>query len=177
MNVPFMITGLLLSSSAHAESDEAKKSLPTVITELPKFSDNPEGVGVGFAVGEPTGIAAAYRPHDRHTIAGVFGWGVRLGTVHVHADYLATVARIQPSDSILTADLYAGAGPTINIRDTEQPGFGIRVPVGVSLAFQKPVDIFLEFAPVVGLVPSTSIWVNGGAGVRTWFRSSKSDNG
>ena len=170
------VTGLLLAP-AIADSEVSKKSVPAVITELPKFSENPEGVGVGFAIGEPTGIAAAYRPHDKHTIAGVVGWGLGSGSIHIHADYLATIARIQPPESILTADIYAGAGPTINIRDSSQPGFGVRVPVGVSLAFQKPVDIYMEFAPVIGLVPSTNLWANGTAGVRTWFRTSNGDNG
>jgi len=175
MTSALIATALTLCGAAQAAPETQKK--PTaVISELPRFSDKPDGIGVGFAVGEPTGIAGAYRPHERHTFAGVVGWGLRLGSVHLHADYLVSVARIQPPESILTADIYAGAGPTINIRDTSQPGFGVRVPVGVSLAFQKPVDIYMEFAPVIGLVPATDLWANGTVGVRTWFRSSNSDD-
>ncbi len=164
---------LPFSGLAMATPEAPGPQSPPIITELPKFSENPDGIGVGFAVGEPTGIAAAYRPHERHTIAGVVGWGIRMSSLHVHADYLATVARIQPPESILSVDVYAGAGPTINLMDASQPGLGVRVPLGVSIAFQKPVDVFMEVAPVIGLVPSTSLWLNGTMGVRTWFRSSK----
>ena len=166
---------LPLCGPSYAESTTKNASRPAVIDELPKFSDSPEGIGLGFAVGEPTGIAGAYRPHEKHTIAGVVGWGLRRGTIHLHADYLATVARIQPPESILTADIYTGAGPTINIGDSSQPGFGVRVPVGVSLTFQKPIDIYMEVAPVIGFLPSTDLWANGTAGVRTWFRPSNRD--
>ena len=166
---------LLFTGAAHANPDSSKNQVQNLISELPKFSENPEGVGIGFAVGEPTGIAGAYRPHDKHTIAGVVGWGLSLGSMHLHADYLVTIARIQPPESLLTADVYAGVGPTINIRDSSQPGFGTRIPVGISLAFQKPIDIYMEVAPVIGLIPSTSLWANGTAGIRTWFRASKSD--
>ena len=169
----FAATVLSFSGLAVASPEASGPPSPPIITELPKFSENPDGIGVGFAVGEPTGIAAAYRPHERHTIAGVIGWGIRMSSLHVHADYLATVARIQPPESILSVDVYAGAGPTINLMDASQPGLGVRVPLGVSLAFQKPVDVFMEVAPVIGLVPSTSLWLNGTMGVRTWFRSSK----
>ena len=164
---------LQISGPAMACPETSGPQSPPIITELPKFSEKPDGVGLGFAVGEPTGIAAAYRPHERHTIAGVVGWGLRMSSLHIHADYLATVARIQPPESILSVDVYAGAGPTINILDASQPGLGVRVPLGVSLAFQKPVDVFMEVAPVIGLLPSTSLWINGTLGVRTWFQSSK----
>ena len=149
------------------------KALPSIISELPTFSDKPDGAGVGFGVGEPTGIAAAYRPHEKHTIAGVFGWGFGVGSIHLHADYLATIVRVKPPESILSVDVYAGAGPTINIHHETQPGFGIRVPLGISIAFEKPVDVFMEAAPVIGLIPSTELNINGTVGVRAWFQSSK----
>ena len=166
---------LLICSTANAETKTTNASRPPVMDTLPRFSESPEGVGIGFAVGEPTGIAGAYRPHEKHTIAGVVGWGLRVGTVHLHADYLATVARIQPPESILTAEIYTGAGPTINIGNSAQPGFGVRVPIGVRLTFRKPIDLYMEVAPVIGFVPSTDLWANGTAGLRTWFRSSNRD--
>ena len=165
---------LLLACPLSAAAEETKnQKTPPIITELPKFSDKPDGVGIGFGVGEPSGIALAYRPSASHTIAGVAGWSVRHSTLHLHADYLVTVARIQPPESTLSADIYAGAGPTINIGDTSEPGFGVRVPVGLSLAFEKPIDVFTEVAPIVALFPETGLDINATVGVRTWFRSIK----
>ena len=169
-----LLLALPLSAGAAPDSDSTEAIVPKTppaITELPKFSDKPDGTGVGFGLGEPTGIAVAFRPHASHTIAGVVGWSLGSSTLHAHADYLVSVARIQPPESVLSVDVYAGAGPTINIGDSSQPGFGARVPLGVSLAFEKPVDVFMEFAPVLGLFPETGLAPNATVGVRTWFRS------
>ena len=164
---------LLLMASNHAKATEAQptpNSGPPILSELPKFAEKTEGFGVGFGLGEPTGLAFAYRPDNRQTLSGIVGWGVRNAVLHVHMDYLVTVASIQPPESILQADAYVGVGPTINVRDASQPGLGIRIPVGVSLSFQKPVDVFMEVAPVIGLIPSTALAANGTMGVRTWFQ-------
>ncbi len=167
--VTFLFAMPVVASATPATNSKS----PPIITELPKFSDKPDGTGIGFGLGEPTGIALAHRPHESHTIAGVVGWSLRYSTLHAHADYLITLVRIQPPESSLSADVYAGAGPTINIGDTTQPGLGVRVPTGVSLAFKKPVDLFMEVAPVVGLIPETDLAINATVGVRTWFRSVK----
>jgi len=165
-----LLLALPLSVSAAPAKDTKS---PPIINELPTFSDKPDGTGIGFGVGEPTGIALAHRPSTTHTIAGVVGWSVRQSTLHVHADYLVTVTRIQPPESMLSADVYAGAGPTLNLGDTSKPGLGVRVPLGMSLAFEKPVDVFTEVAPVVALFPETTLAINATMGVRTWFRSVK----
>ena len=166
----FAATLLLFSANANADEQRSNSSGAPIITELPKFSDKTEGFGLGFGLGEPTGIAFAYRTDSRQTLAGVVGWGVRHSAFHFHMDYLVTIASIQPPESILQADVYAGVGPTINIRDASQPGLGVRIPLGVSLSFQKPVDVFMELAPVIGLVPATYLRPNGTIGVRTWFQ-------
>ena len=161
----------LFSTNAWAMEDNAPASGgPPIISELPKFAEKTEGFGLGFGLGEPTGVAFAYRPDSRQTLAGIIGWGLRHAVLHLHVDYLVTIASVQPPESILQADMYAGVGPTINIRDASQPGLGIRIPVGVSFSFQKPVDVFMEMAPVMGLIPSTGLGINGSMGVRAWFQ-------
>jgi len=48
---------------------------------------------------------------------------------------------------------------------------GVRVPVGISYLFDSvPVDLFLEVAPVVDLVPSTGLGWNSGIGIRYYFQ-------
>ncbi|MBL7952344.1 MAG: hypothetical protein JNM62_11570 [Flavobacteriales bacterium] len=47
---------------------------------------------------------------------------------------------------------------------------GIRFPVGLAYLFDgAPVDVFLELAPTLDLVPSTSVDFDGGIGFRYWF--------
>ncbi len=171
--MPFFCTALMLLASTNAwakDESPTPSNGPRIISELPKFADKTEGFGVGFGLGEPTGLAFAYRPDNRQTLSGIVGWGVRYAVLHLHMDYLVTIASIQPPESILQADVYAGVGPTINIRDASQPGLGVRIPVGVSLSFEKPVDVFMEVAPVIGLIPATALSINGTLGVRTWFQ-------
>lgn len=47
---------------------------------------------------------------------------------------------------------------------------GIRFPVGLTYMFDgAPVDIFLEAAPALDIVPGTSFDINGGLGFRYFF--------
>ena len=172
----FAVVLLVVPSLATAEPKETEPTLKpnksqALIRELPKFSDEPEGIGVGFGVGEPMGLAVAYRPNKAHTFAAMTGWSFSDSTLHLHADYLLTFATIKPRQSAISLGIYTGVGPTINLgRADEQAGFGARVPIGMSMAFEKPIDIFAEFAPVIGLIPDLKLYANGTLGVRAWFR-------
>jgi hypothetical protein len=153
-----------------AETPPAKKR-PAFVGDLPKFSENPEGLGLGFGVGEPMGLAVAFRPNPDHTIAAMMGWSLTRGSLHLHADYLVTLKEIRPTESTIAVSLYAGVGPTIDIGSRSvESGFGVRIPAGVSVAFDKPVDIFAEFAPVLGAIPDLQIYAAGTVGARVWFQ-------
>ena len=174
----FIFTSLffaLLPLTADAAPNENNADQQkAIIKDLPKFSDEPEGIGAGFGVGEPMGIAVAYRPNKGHTLAAMTGWSFSESTLHLHVDYLATISTIRPNQSAISFGIYGGVGPTLNLgRADEQTGFGIRIPVGVSIAFEKPVDVFLEVAPVLGAIPEVKLYANGTVGVRAWFRSKR----
>jgi len=50
-------------------------------------------------------------------------------------------------------------------------GLGIRFPVGVAYLFDDaPVDLFLEVAPTLDLVPGTYLDFDAGLGVRYYFK-------
>ena len=166
-----VIAGVLWTSPALAQESLAQ-TMDKIAEDLPKFSDNPEGIGVGIGVGEPMGVAVAYRPHRQHTLAALTGWSLSDKSLHLHVDYLVTVKSVSLEESPVTMDVYAGVGPTLNIgRDSNIPGLGARVPLGISVAFEKPVDIFVELAPVSGVVPEIGLHASGTIGVRGWFRS------
>ena len=165
-----VIVSVMCGSPAFAKEPLSEK-MDKLAQELPKFSDNPEGIGVGVGVGEPMGLAVAYRPHRKHTLASLTGWSLSDKSLHLHVDYLVTVNSITLEESPVTMDVYTGVGPTLNLgRDADLPGLGARVPIGISVAFEKPVDIFVELAPVIGVVPDLALHVSGTMGVRGWFR-------
>jgi len=48
---------------------------------------------------------------------------------------------------------------------------GVRIPVGINYIFAKaPLDIFLEIVPMLELVPRTEFNLNGGIGIRYFFK-------
>lgn len=175
------LAALLISTSARAQDAEEeqlvverpRQSSP-IIKDMPKFSDRPEGIGIGFGVGEPMGLAAAFKPNPDHTLAAMMGWSLSKSTLHLHADYLITLTEIHPAESSLSLSIYSGLGPTLNLghRRTEA-GLGVRIPVGASVAFDKPIDIFVEIVPVLGAVPDVKLYANGTIGVRAWFQTKR----
>ena len=163
----------LWTSPALAQEPLSEK-MDKLAQDLPKFSESPKGIGVGVGVGEPMGLAVAYRPHRLHTLAALTGWSFSDRSLHLHVDYLITIRTLSVEDSPVTLDAYTGVGPTLNLgRKSNVPGLGARVPLGVSVAFEKPVDIFVELAPVIGVVPDFGLHASGTIGIRGWFRPTR----
>jgi hypothetical protein len=142
------------------------------------------GFGLGFIIGEPTGISfKGFLAEDR-AIAGAVAWRLWRGNaLHVHADYLfhnRTLIGV-PRGSL---PLYYGVGVRLRSwtggeywyrgRYREYGGsrvdLGIRFPVGLAYQFGgAPLDIFLEVVPVLDLVPATTVEIGGAIGMRYWF--------
>jgi len=48
----------------------------------------------------------------------------------------------------------------------------VRIPLGINYIFEKvPLDIFLEFVPLLDLVPGTNFRLKGAVGIRYYFSS------
>lgn len=57
------------------------------------------------------------------------------------------------------------------LRVSDDPEFGIRIPVGLAYLFADiPVDIFAELAPVVNITSDTGFDLTGGIRARYYFR-------
>ena len=69
-----IMAGLVWTGPALAQEPLAEK-MDKLAQELPKFSDDPEGIGVGVGVGEPMGLASRIAPigitPSRRSPAGV----------------------------------------------------------------------------------------------------------
>jgi hypothetical protein len=143
------------------------------------------GFGLGIVLGEPTGLSAKTWTGDGNAFAFGLAWGGwgRGGYFHAHADYLFhNYSLFNISQGRMA--LHYGPGLRLrtwggdrywsNGRYYESRGghtrLGIRFPVGLTYMFDgAPVDIFLEAAPALDLVPGTSFDVNGGLGFRYYF--------
>jgi len=143
------------------------------------------GFGLGLILGEPTGISGKYWiGGDRAFDFGV-AWGLgHGGYLHLHGDYLFHNMDLI---SVGKGRLPLYYGPGLRVRswnngrywhrgryhdhDGRRMDLGIRFPVGLAYLFDgAPVDVFLEVAPTLDLVPSTSVDFDGGIGLRYWFK-------
>ena len=166
--IPSVVLFLLGSAPARAQGAD----LPPLIERAPRLSEGVFGVGAGLAVGEPTGFNVALRNEALHTVSSTVGWNLSAGKFHAHSDYQVPFTEITPSDSVLAMTLYAGLGATLDIGDTFS--FGARVPVVAAISFDKPIEVFVELAPVVGVLPDVGIEVQASTGVRGWFKPKQS---
>tara|TARA_B100000575_G_scaffold289514_1_gene291417 strand:+ start:656 stop:1189 length:534 start_codon:yes stop_codon:yes gene_type:complete len=170
MFVAFALS-LLASPIAHAQGAE----LPPLMSRTPTLSEGVYGVGVGLGVGDPTGFNVALRTESLHTLSMLAGWNLSAGRFHTHSDYQLPFAEILPAESILAVTFYSGLGATLDIDQSIR--LGARVPLVTALSFDKPVEVFIELAPVVGILPDVEFGVQATTGIRGWFKpkSSKGD--
>jgi len=141
--------------------------LVILLFSIPAVARNHD-LGLGVILGEPTGLCFKTWVGRRTAIDGAIAWSFgKEDAVHFHADYLIhdfSMFRARKGDLIF----YYGFGA--RIKTQEKSRVGARIPLGISYIFEKaPLDIFLELAPGIDLVPSTDFWVNGSIGVRYYF--------
>lgn len=131
-----------------------------------KAQDN--DFGLGIILGEPTGISLKYWVGSNAAIDGAVAWSFgNNDSLHLHADYLFhkfNLFKVEKGK----IPLYYGIG--IRVRAEGRTRVGVRFPVGISYIFEKaPLDIFLELAPLLDLVPDTDFRFNGAIGIRYYF--------
>lgn len=129
--------------------------------------------GIGITVGEPTGISWKVWAEKERAWNGAVAWSfvddyLRLHIDHLWHDYkLIEVEKGQ-------LPVYFGVGATIwsGQREHYEKHFnlGARGVVGMEYIFpQAPVDLFLELAPTLNLLPETGFDLQGGLGARIFF--------
>ena len=166
------------TNSSFAEPTTATEPETTVLSSVEGSSSVPlakdaRGVGLGASLGEPTGVAFAWRPNGPSTIAGVAGWSINRRHIHVHTDYQFTVYRLKLDPQMdFLLEFFVGLGGTVDLGNGggNRPSLGARIPSGVYLTFgDTPVDVFLELVPVMGLIPDTVLYFDGALGFRVWL--------
>jgi hypothetical protein len=127
--------------------------------------------GVGAIVGDPTGLTAKYWFTNTRAVDMALAWDLSGDDdrMEIHADHLwhfdLNMNRMQGR-----LPLYVGLGG--RLLTGHDARLGVRIPFGISYLFaQVPIELFGEIAPLLDVTPDSDTSVNGGVGVRFYFKN------
>ncbi|MBX2821743.1 MAG: hypothetical protein KTR29_18745 [Rhodothermaceae bacterium] len=126
--------------------------------------------GAGIIIGDPTGFTAKYWKNKENAYDFGLAWALGdNGSVLIYGDYIWH--RFEITGEARTP-LYFGVGAWFGANDN-RTGLGARIPLGVTHLFARdPIDVFFEIVPAIRIVPDTDLDVQGGFGIRYYFKSS-----
>ncbi len=141
-----------------------------LITSLLFSSTGPGVFELGFILGEPTGISAKLWFNRNTALDGAVSWSLRDtkgNDLYLHADYLwHNYGLINDSSGQLP--VYYGIGGRVVLSNDAK--LGARVPLGISWLFNgAPLDLFIEIAAILDIIPDIDFDINGGIGLRFVF--------
>ncbi len=170
---------VLLSGAAHAAPGEVG------VTRHPTGLEGvPEGFGIGLQVGEPSGLALALRRDDVTALQAAVAWSFSDARLHVNADYTRALFVFETDDAPnVRFPFYVGLGGRVRIAgeggggsdsnrriEDEGSSLGVRVPVGITvLPREQRVDVYLEGAPVLLVLPEADVGWDAALGVRFYL--------
>lgn len=129
-------------------------------------------LGIGLIAGEPTALSLKGMLSGHHAIQVHAGWRVGPpdgGRLTLTADYLHQFVVVDPGASAGQLSPYIGVGGKVAAGDGGEV-LGARVPLGLSWFFgEVPIELGLEVAPGLAVVPGPGIMVDGGLVARYWF--------
>lgn len=129
-----------------------------------------ENIGVGFMVGEPTGLTLKSWTGGGNAIDVGVAWSFgRYDAMTIQADYLWHNYDIFSDVDEGSLPLYYGIGGRLVLGENDSY-IGARVPIGLNYLFEDaPVGLFIEAAPILNLAPSTDFDIDGTLGARFYF--------
>jgi len=131
-----------------------------------------EHFGLGFILGEPTGICGKYWLSQTEAMDWAAAWSfVDEKALNLQLDYVIhDFGVFHVSRGALP--LYYGIGGRLKFEDDSR--LGLRGVLGLDYLFaQHPVDVFVEIAPLVDLAPKTDFGLSGAIGMRIFFQWSR----
>lgn len=140
-----------------------------LLTSLLFSSTGPGHFELGVIVGEPTGISVKMWFDRNAAFDGAVSWSLKDKDedLHLHADFLWHNYSLIDDPSGLLPVYYGIGGRIILANDTR---LGARVPLGISwLLGGAPLDLFIEAAVILDIIPETEFDMNGGIGIRFIF--------
>lgn len=129
------------------------------------------GTGLGFVLGEPSGIAGKFWLGQTTALDAGLAWSTfdDRSDLHLQLDY------VWHDFDLLRVDrgalpVYYGLGGRLALNERHDR-LGVRFPVGLAYIFPgRRTDLFLEVAPTLDLTPDTNVDVAAGIGARYFFR-------
>lgn len=141
------------------------------LNSVSNAQNNSKDLGVGFMVGEPTGLTAKKWTGGGNAIDMGVAWsfaGPNDG-VTLQADYIWHNYRVFSEVDPGTLPLYYGVGGRMVLGENDSH-LGARFPVGINYLFEdSPFGVFLEAAPILELAPATDFDIDGTLGARFYF--------
>lgn len=124
--------------------------------------------GIGLIIGSPTGISGKYLLSKKNAIDGALAWDLgNKKRLHIHGDYLWHKFDLF-KDQGEPIDLFFGVGARLT--SNNDTSLGIRGPVGLRYLFEDPViEVFVELALVLDIVPDMDVEADVGLGGRYYF--------
>jgi hypothetical protein len=128
-------------------------------------------VGIGFILGEPTGIDLKFWLANQHALEFGAAWSLSDNDeFHLQGDYLFHKFDVFDLTTGDDMPLFFGVGARMVLIDNFDDVFGIRFPVGLTYIFADyPFDIFAEIVPILDVAPDTDFDLEGAIGARFWF--------
>jgi len=145
-----LVAGAVLAGGAHAASQYAL------------------GINLGGASGSggSSGFSGLnFRMGQDESLDLIGAWNP--GTLIVNGNYLHHAAPILRQIPIKGIVPYVGIGVGLWMNDNS--GAWVQVPLGLDFRFSVPVEAGLYIAPGIDLIPSTSMNMHFGIGIRYWL--------
>lgn len=142
--------------------------LQTETVNAQAATGNGGNFGVGFMVGEPTGVSVKNWNNEYTAVVIGAAWSLsgRNEALHLHANYL--VHSWFEEVEARGLNFYYGLGVRVIFED--DPKFGARIPLGLNYVFQNvPFDMFVEAVPILDVSPEVEFAGNGAFGIRYYF--------
>ncbi|MEO0142638.1 MAG: hypothetical protein ABIL70_04405 [candidate division WOR-3 bacterium] len=139
-------------------------------------------LGLGIILGSPTGFTGKVIFTKNSAVAANIGWSITENYhLHITTDYqflFPSVIRWQDEMTGEQKEIkglipFLGVGGRLRIKETEQNEtelhIGMRLGGGIEYTIVR-FGIFLEIYPVVNIFPATDFDLEGGLGIRFYFK-------
>jgi len=128
----------------------------------------PQGFGLGFVLGAPTGISLSLPVGANNSFNGTLGYQLSHGpNIVAFADYVWHRRDLIPVE---TGKVSVYFGPGASVLLSKDPEASIHAVVGIDYLFEGvPLQTFFEIGPGITILPDTRATAVAGLGLRYFF--------